>query len=97
MSDSSTGRSHLRSPYSMKKPSFGSTSSHGIGTRSSIDYGQETEFDFFPAFTSRKPKLKWSLTRSVHYNMDQTNSNSYTPTARNTSTSGLPKFGKPTS
>src|SRR5579863_2988199 len=97
MSASLTGRSHLRSPYSTKKPSFGFTSSCGTKTRSSIDYGQETEFDFFLAFTSCKPKSKWSLTRSAPYNTDQTNSNSYTPTAGNTSTSGLHKFGKQTS
>ena len=81
----------------MKKPSFGFTSYRDIETRSSIDYRSETEFDFFPGFISRKPKLKWSLMRSVYYNTDRTNSSSYTPTARNTSTSGLPKLGKPTS
>src|SRR5579863_2590152 len=97
MSASSTGKSHLRSLYSTKKPSFGFTLSRGTETRSSIDYGQETELDFFPAFTSRKPKLKWNLMRSVPCNTDQTSSNLYTPTVGNTSTSGLPKFGKQTS
>src|SRR5579863_9779037 len=91
------GRLHPRSPYFTKRLSSGSTSSRGTKTKSSIDYGQETEFDFCPAFTSRKPKSKWNLTRFVHYNTDQMNSNLYTPIAGNTSTSGLLKFGKQTS
>ena len=91
------GRSHLRSPYSTKKPSFGFTLYLHIETRSSIEYGAETEFNFFPGFTSRKPKLKWSLMRSAYYNTDRQNSNLYIPTAGNTSISGLPKLGKPTS
>jgi len=88
------GRSHLRSPYSTKKPSFGFTLYLHIETRSSIEYGAETEFNFFPGFTSRKPKLKWSLMRSAYYNTDRQNSNLYIPTAGNTSISGLPKLGK---
>jgi len=52
-----------RSPYSMMKPSFGTTLSPWSGQKLSRRSKLDTELDFYLDFLCRKPKLKWSSTK----------------------------------
>ena len=52
------------------------------------------EYDFYPTFTSCKPKLSWNLTKS-NSAQQMIHPNWSTPTAKNTSTVGVDIFGTP--
>ena len=74
---------------------FTTTPSSGIiaylrsARKSSRTSNKGIEFDFYPDFTSRKPKLNWSLVRSA-LSTTAVNPNLFIPTARITRTIGSP-------
>jgi len=70
----------------MTKPSFGIIACHHTGKKSVHSYNQGIELDFYPDFSCRKPKLKWSSTKFDSKQTLTTTSNSSTPTATPTST-----------
>jgi len=47
----------------MTKPSFGTIACHRTRKKSVRSYNRGIELDFYPDFSCRKPKLKWSLTK----------------------------------
>src|SRR5260221_11147342 len=52
-----------KSPCSSMKPSFGITTSQPKPRKSRITFTMGLESDFYPGFTSPKPKLKGNLTK----------------------------------
>src|SRR5712691_4675862 len=52
-----------KSPCSSTKPSFGIITSQPKPRKSRITFTMGLESDFYPGFTSCKPKLKWNLTK----------------------------------
>jgi len=59
----STNPQPHKSPCSMTKPSFGTTSSPQSGRKLSRRSKPDTELDFYLDFSCWKPKLKWNLTK----------------------------------
>src|SRR5260221_6126826 len=92
-----------KSPCSLTKPSFGIITSQPKPRKSRIIFTTGLESDFYPGFTSCKPKLKWNL---IKFNFSQTlmSEQDYpspaepiglsSVTVRNTPTSGQIDFGK---
>jgi len=79
----------------MMKPSFGIIARHHTRKKSVCSYNQGIELDFYPGFSCRKPKLKWSLTK---FNSRQTlmmTSNLSTPTVTPTNTNSPILGGNP--
>src|SRR5260221_1747635 len=52
-----------KSPCSLTKPSFGIITSQPKPRKSRIIFTTGLESNFYLGFTSRKPKLKWNLTK----------------------------------
>src|SRR5260221_3217995 len=52
-----------KSPCSSTKPSSGIITSQPKPRKLRITFTTGLESDFYPGFTSRKPKLKWNLTK----------------------------------
>src|SRR5260221_1969305 len=92
-----------KSPCSLMKPSFGIITSQPRPRKSRITFTTGLESDFYPGFTSRKPKLKWNLTKfdfSQTLTSEQASPSPDEPislssvTVKNTVTSGQAGFGK---
>jgi hypothetical protein len=81
-----------RLPHSL--PYFTTTPSCGIIMcppnirKSHRAYTMGTEYNFYPDFICRKPKLKWNLTRFNFLKTQENDLNWCIPTVRNTPTSG---------
>src|SRR5712691_2666476 len=92
-----------KSPCSSTKPSSGIITSQPKPRKSRKTFTTGLESDFYPGFTSCKPKLKWNLTK---FNFSQTLTSeqaspspdepigSSSVTVKNTLTSGQTGFGK---
>src|SRR5260221_546920 len=92
-----------KSPCSLTKPSFGIITSQPKPRKSRITFTTGLESDFYPGFTSRKPKSKWNL---MKFDFSQTLTSeqaspspdelisSSSVTVKNTPTSGQIGFGK---
>jgi len=74
------------------KPSFGIIAHHRTRKKSICKFNQGIELDFYPDFSCRKPKLKWSLMKFDSRQTLTTISNSSTLTVIPTSTN-LPTLG----
>ena len=75
------------------KSSFGTITYLPKSRKSSKVSRTGIEFDFYPAFISRKPKLSWNLMKSN--SSRQNHPNWSTQTVKNTSTHGVDAFGIP--
>jgi len=79
----------------MMKLSFGIIARHHTGKKSVRKYNQGIELDFYPNFSCRKPKSKWSSTKFDSRQTLMTISNSSTPTVTPTSTNSPTLGGNP--
>ena len=84
-----------KSPFSSMKSSFGIITYQPKSRKSLKVSRTGIEFDFYPTFTSCKPKLSWNLTKS-NSSQQMNHPNWSTPTAKNASTHGADAFGTPT-
>jgi hypothetical protein len=75
-------------PYSSTIPSFGIITSPPNTRKSCRIYTTGTEYDFYPDFICRKPKLKWNLMKFNFSRTQENNLNWCIPTVRNTPISG---------
>ena len=82
-----------KSSYSSTKSSFATITYRPKSRKSSKVSRMGIEFDFYPAFTSRKPKSSWNLTK--FNSLQQNHPDWFTPTAKNASTRGADAFGTP--
>jgi len=75
-------------PYSSMIPSSGIITYPPNTRKSRKAYTTGTEYDFYPDFICRKPKLKWNLTKFDFSRTQENDLNWCIPTARNTPISG---------
>jgi hypothetical protein len=75
-------------PYFLITPSCGIIICLPDTRKSYKAYTTGTEYDFYPNFICRKPKLKWNLTKFDFLRTQENDFNWCIPIARNTPTSG---------
>jgi len=79
----------------MTKPSFGTIAHHCTGKKSVHKFNRGIELDFYPDFSCRKLKLKWSSMKFDSRQTLMTISNSSTPTVTPTNTNSPILGGNP--
>jgi hypothetical protein len=75
-------------PYSLMTPSCGIIMCLPNTRKLCKVYIMGTDYDFYPDFICRKPKLKWNLMKFDFLRTQENDLNWCIPTARNTPTSG---------